>query len=82
LLVPARVIRDHQRAELLALGEEAVNQVLKAVDLPIVYCRRDNIDVHCAMESADKTLDEDTRPAIRLIVEPRSSLNLLVVDGS
>ena len=78
----ARVIRDHQRAELLALGEEAVNRALKAVDLAIVYCRQDGIDVHCSMESAEKTLDEDTRPVIRLIVEPQSSLNLPVVDES
>ena len=78
----ARVIRNHQRVELVALGEEAVNRALKAVDLAIVYCRQDNIDVHCAMDSADKVLDEDTRPAIRLIVEPQSLLNLPLVDGS
>ena len=38
--VIVRVIRDHQRAELLAVGEEAINRALKAVDLATIYFRQ------------------------------------------
>ena len=62
----AGMIREHRRAELLALGEAAVDRALRAVDLAIVYCRQDGIDVGCMMESAaDET--------IRLIVEAQDS---------
>lgn len=68
------IIRDHQRAELLAFGEEALNQALKAVDLAMGNFNPDG--VHCVLEFAPVTIDEGTRPAIRLIVEPESSLDL------
>jgi stage V sporulation protein SpoVS len=71
----AGIIRDHQQAELHAIEEEAVNQALKAVDLAIVYFRKDEIAIHCKMESADKTIDENVQPVIRLIVEAPSSLD-------
>jgi stage V sporulation protein S len=63
----AGIIREHQRAEVLALGDAAVNRALRAVDLAIVVCKQDGIDVHCMMESADET--------IRLIVEAQDSLD-------
>jgi stage V sporulation protein S len=66
------VIRDHERAEVYAFGEEAIEQALKAVDLTIVYCKKDEIDIHCVMESADETIYEDVPMAIRLIVEAQS----------
>jgi stage V sporulation protein SpoVS len=77
-----RVIRDHQRAELLAVGEEAVNRALKAVDLATIHFRQNGTNVLCVMESANETIIEDDPPAIKLIVEPQSSLDLPVVDGS
>ena len=71
----ASIIHNHQPAELQAIEEEAVTQALKAVDLAIVYFKRREIDIHCVMESADETIDEDTPRAIRLIVKPQSSLD-------
>lgn len=76
------VIRDRQRAELVAVGEEAINRALKAVDLATTYFRQNEIDVLCVMESGNETIVEDELPVIRLIVEPQSSLDLPLVDGS
>lgn len=72
------VIRDHQQAEVLAIEEEAVNLAFKAVDLVIVYFRRDDIYIRCVMESLDsmdESIDENKQTAIRLIIEPQSSLD-------
>ena len=77
-----RVVLYHQRAELVAVGEEAINRALKAVDLATTYFRQNGINVLCVMESGNGTIVEDEPPAIRLIVELQSSLDLPVVDGS
>lgn len=72
------IIRAHQRVELQAIEEEAVNRAFKAVDLVIVYFRQEDIYIHCvmeSMESADGSIDEHEQRAIRLIVEPQSSLD-------
>jgi stage V sporulation protein SpoVS len=69
------VIHDHERAEVYAIGEEAINQALKATDLTIVYFKRREIDIQCVMESAKETIDAETHPAIKLIIEPQSSLD-------
>ena len=70
------IIRNHQLAEVHAINEEAVNRALKAVDLAMGNFNRDGIHVHCVLEFAPVTIDEDTRTAIRLIVEPQSSHDL------
>ena len=71
------VIRDHQRAEVYAIAEEAVKQALKAVDLAIDYFRQDEIDIYCVMESADETIDEDARTAISLSSELTRRVSIL-----
>ena len=63
----ASIIREHQRAELLALGDAAVNRALRVVDLAIADCKQQGIDVHCMMESAGET--------IRLILEAQDSID-------
>jgi stage V sporulation protein S len=69
----AGVVRDHQRAEVQAIGAGAVNQAVKALILATGYLRQDGINVHCVPEFADVTIEDKVRTAIKLVVEPRAS---------
>lgn len=67
----AGVVREHQRAEVQAIGAGAVNQAMKAIILATVYLNQDGIHVCCVPEFADVTIDDNVRTAIKLIVEPQ-----------
>lgn len=66
----AGVIREHQRAEVQAIGAGAVNQAIKALVLATGYLRNDGIYVTCVPEFADVTIDDKVRTAIKLVIEP------------
>jgi len=65
----AGVVRDHQRAEVQAIGAGAVNQAVKALVLATGYLRQDGINVHCVPEFADVTIEDKVRTAIKLVIE-------------
>jgi len=69
----AGVVRDHQRAEVQAIGAGAVNQAVKALVLATGFLRDDGIHVHCVPEFADVTIENNVRTAIKLVIEPRRS---------
>ena len=71
----AGVVREHQRAEVQAIGAGAVNQAVKALVLATGYLRQDGINVHCVPEFADVTIEDKVRTAIKLVIEPRASLS-------
>jgi len=66
----AGVIREHQRAEVQAIGAGAVNQAIKALVLATGYLRNDGINVSCVPEFADVSIEDKVRTAIKLIIEP------------
>jgi stage V sporulation protein S len=66
----AGVIRDHQRAEVQAIGAGAVNQAVKALVLANGYLRQDGIHVHCVPKFAEVTIEDKVRTAIKLVMEP------------
>jgi stage V sporulation protein S len=66
----AGVVREHQRAEVQAIGAGAVNQAMKAIILATGYLKLDGIDVHCVPEFADVTIEDKVRTAVKLVVEP------------
>lgn len=66
----AGIVREHHRAEIQAIGAGAVNQAIKALIIATGYLRDDGIFVTCVPEFADVTIDENTRTAIRLVIEP------------
>ncbi len=68
----AGVIREHNRAEVQAIGAGAVNQAVKALVLATGYLKNDGIDVTCVPEFADVTIDDKVRTAIKLVIEPRN----------
>ena len=67
----AGVVREHQRADVQAIGAGAVNQAVKALVLAKGYLAEDGIPVVCLPEFVDVDIDGKVRTAIRLVVEPR-----------
>ncbi len=64
-------VRESRRAEVQAIGADAVNQAVKAVAVARGYLEQDNIDVVCIPSFVDVMIDGQERTAIRLTVEPR-----------
>jgi len=67
----AGVIRDYQRAEVQAIGAQAVNQAVKSLALARRYLQRDSIDIVIFPEFVEITIEEKIRTAIRFTVEIR-----------
>ena len=67
----AGVVREHQRAEVQAIGAGAVNQAIKALVLAKGYLAEDGIPVVCIPEFVAVDIDEKVLTAIKLVVEPR-----------
>ena len=67
----AGVVREHQRAEVQAIGAGAVNQAVKALVLAKGYLDGDGVHVVCVPEFVEVEIDGKVRTAIKLIIEPR-----------
>jgi len=67
----AGVIREHQRAEVQAIGASAVNQAVKALALAKGYLAEDGYDIICVPHFVDVEIDGKLRTAIKFSVEPR-----------
>jgi stage V sporulation protein S len=67
----AGVVREHKRAEVQAIGAGAVNQAIKALILATGYLKGDGIDIVAVPEFVEVKIEEKTRTAIKLVVEPR-----------
>lgn len=68
----AGVIREHQHAEVQAIGAGAVNQAVKALVLATGYLTGDNISIVCVPQFVDVEIDGKVRTAIKLVVDPKS----------
>ena len=67
----AGVVREHNRADVQAIGASAVNQAVKAMALAKSYLAQDGIFVVFIPEFVDVEIDEKVRTAIKFVVEPR-----------
>jgi stage V sporulation protein S len=67
----AGVVREHNRAEVQAIGAGAVNQAIKAMAIARGYLAEDGIEVIFIPQFTETTIDGQERTAIRIIVEPR-----------
>jgi stage V sporulation protein S len=67
----AGVIREHQRADVQAIGASAVNQAVKALALAKGYLAEDGYDIICVPHFVDVEIDGKLRTAIKFSVEPR-----------
>lgn len=67
----AGVVREHNRAEVQAIGAGAVNQAIKAIAIARGYLHEDNIDVITIPFFTEVMIESQERTAVRMIVEPR-----------
>jgi stage V sporulation protein S len=67
----AGVVREHNRAEVQAIGAGAVNQAIKAVAIARGYLSEDDIDVITIPFFTEVMIDDQERTAVRMVVEPR-----------
>jgi stage V sporulation protein S len=67
----AGVIRQHDYAEVQAIGAGAVNQAVKALAIARGYLERDAIDIVCIPYFTEVDIDGHERTAVRFRVEPR-----------
>lgn len=67
----AGVMREHNRAEVQAIGAGAVNQAVKAIAIARGYLHEEGVHLVCIPEFTTVTIEGKERTAIRLIVEPR-----------
>lgn len=65
----AGVVRQHQHAEVQAIGAGAVNQAVKALIVATSFLRLDGIQVNCVPEFAEVVIEDKERTAIKLIVD-------------
>jgi stage V sporulation protein S len=77
----AGTIRESGRAEVRAVGANAVNQAMKAIAIARGYLARDGFDVICIPSSIEVDIDGKERTAIRLVVEPRSCISCQQTDN-
>ena len=78
----AGVIREHQRAEVQAIGAGAVNQAIKALVLATGYLQNDGIYVSCVPEFADVNIEDKVRTAIKLVIEPSTKSRFSFVPST
>jgi stage V sporulation protein S len=67
----AGVVREHNRAEVQAIGAGAVNQAIKAVAIARGYLTDDHIDVIVIPYFTEVMIEDQERTALRMVVEPR-----------
>ncbi len=67
----AGVVREHNHADVQAIGAGAVNQAVKAVAIARGYLLEDGLHIVCLPEFTTVTIEGKERTAIRLVVEPR-----------
>jgi stage V sporulation protein S len=67
----AGVWREHQRAEVQAIGASAVNQAVKALALAKGYLAEDGYDIVCVPHFVDVEIDGKLRTAMKFTVEAR-----------
>ena len=68
----AGVIRQHNMAEVQAIGAGAVNQAVKALAIARGYLERDEIDIVTIPYFTEVDIDGQERTAVRFQVEPRT----------
>lgn len=67
----AAVLREHETAEVQAVGAGAINQAIKAVAIARSYLKSAKLDVVCAPSFVLVAIDESERTAISLQCERR-----------
>lgn len=65
----AGVMREHNHAEVQAIGAGAVNQAVKALVLARGYLSEEGMHIYCLPEFVDVDINGKIRTAVKLTVE-------------
>ena len=65
----AGVIRQHNHAEVQAIGAPAVNQAVKALVLATAWLKQDGIHVAFVPELVDVMIENKVRSAMKMIID-------------
>lgn len=65
------VLRDYGRAELQAVGAGAVNQAVKAIAITRGFVAPNGLNLVMIPAFVEIDIDNETRTAIKFVVEPR-----------
>ncbi len=68
----AGVVREDGRAQIQAIGPQAVNQAAKAIAIARSFLAMENMDIICIFSFAKVELGGHLRTALKMDVEPRS----------
>jgi stage V sporulation protein S len=67
------VVLEYHKAEVQAVGADAVNQAIEGLALATRYLKHDGICVSCVPELSEVTIENQVKTAINLLVEPAAS---------
>ena len=67
----AGIIREHGCVEMQAIGAGATNQAIKSIAIARGYLAPSGIDIVCVPSFSNLTIDDESRTAIKLIIEVR-----------
>jgi stage V sporulation protein S len=65
----AGIIREHRRAEIQAIGSEAVTRAVNALGLATGYLMADDILVTCVPEFSKVLIEDREKTAIKIVVD-------------
>jgi stage V sporulation protein S len=65
------VLREYGRAEVQAVGAGAVNQAIKAIAITRGFVAPNGIDLVMIPAFVEIDIDDETRTAIKFLIEPR-----------
>lgn len=65
------VLRDYGRAEVQAVGAGAVNQAVKAIAITRGFVAPNGLDLVMVPAFVEIDIDNETRTAIKFVIEPR-----------
>ena len=67
----AAIIKEKNVVEIQAVGAGAINQAVKAIAIARGFVAPSGKDIVCIPAFTDIQIDGESRPAIKLIVQPR-----------
>jgi stage V sporulation protein S len=76
------VVLEYHQAEVQAIGADAANQAIQALDLAICYLKNNGISVTSETQFSKVTVDHKLRTVVKLVVKQSGSPSFAPVDDT
>ena len=70
------LIRENKRAQIEAVGAEAINRAVKAQAVAEAHLESEDISIKYVPEHSSVVIDDTHITAIKIVVDPRTTLSL------